>query len=59
MKTIVIFVLVLSLIRIGARLYALSYRAYPRTVQWSKGEDYFSLLCTTVLAVWCGWALLA
>lgn len=58
MKTIVIALLVIMLMRIGARAAVLMFREYPRTVTWKKSEDVSGLIVSILVAAWCGWALL-
>lgn len=58
MKAIVIFLLVLSLVRIGARLAFLSKSEYPRSVNWRKADDVWSAGAAIAIALWCGYVLL-
>lgn len=58
MKSIVMFVFVLCLIRIGARLAMIVRADYPRGVRWSRAEDVRSVIFSIAFAAWCGWALL-
>lgn len=58
MKAIVIFLLVVSLMRIGCRIAYLSDKEYPRVTTLSKVDDAWATIFSIAISVWCGYALL-